>query len=81
MAKKAPVACKGAHYPAVHLRTFGSRYRQTITHRPTMKVIRCHSPGLSRNTNSAGFALSRIPTINVLNVVRRHLRKSSAITK
>ncbi|MDE9482530.1 MULTISPECIES: hypothetical protein [Xenorhabdus] len=40
---KAPVACKGAHYPVVHLRTFGSRYRQTITRRPTMKVIRCDS--------------------------------------
>ncbi|WP_139217016.1 hypothetical protein [Xenorhabdus mauleonii] len=40
MAKKAPVACKGAHYSAVHLRTFGSRYRQTIIHRPAMKVIR-----------------------------------------
>ncbi|MBD2793987.1 hypothetical protein [Xenorhabdus szentirmaii] len=40
---KAPVACKGAHYPAVHLRTFGSRYRQTIIHRPAMKVIRCDS--------------------------------------
>ncbi|MBD2807088.1 hypothetical protein ID855_20995 [Xenorhabdus sp. ZM] len=37
---KAPVACKGAHYHAVHLRTFGSRYRRATTLRPAMKVIR-----------------------------------------
>ncbi|WP_038263436.1 hypothetical protein [Xenorhabdus cabanillasii] len=38
---KTPVACEGEHLNAVHLRTFGSRYRQTTTLRPAMKVIRC----------------------------------------
>ncbi|MBD2804213.1 hypothetical protein ID855_05755 [Xenorhabdus sp. ZM] len=42
----------------VHLRTFGSRYRQTITRRPTMKAIR-YDPQPAYHAIRAAHALPR----------------------
>ncbi|MBI6547558.1 hypothetical protein [Xenorhabdus lircayensis] len=76
-----PVACKGEHGNAVHLRTFGSRYHRTNnppSGDESYPVL--WTTGLSRNTGRAFSASIRMMygvnlrfkslTINVLNPVR-----------